>query len=65
MIYDRLNVHLGGNHHSMPGMCQLCETHTHIFECPICGQTPWLYIDNEEGMCHDGHCATKGVDYAD
>lgn len=65
VIYDRLNIHLGGNHHSMPGMCQLCETHTHIFECPICGQTHWLYIDNEEGMCHDGHCATKGVDYAD
>ena len=65
VIYDRLNIHLGGNHHSMLGLCQLCKTHIHIFECPICRQAHWLINDNHDGMCYDGHCATKDVDYKD
>lgn len=65
VIYDRLNIHNTGNHHSMPGMCQCCEAHPEIFECPVCGQTHWLYSDVYDWMCYDGHCTTKNVDYTD
>lgn len=63
VVYDRLNIHLRENHHSMPGMCQHCEAHPQIFECPKCGQTHWLYSDEYDCMCYDGHCTTKGIDY--
>lgn len=63
VIYDRLNIHLNGNHHSMPGMCQHCESHPDIFECPICGQAHWNYCDKYDWMCYDGHCTTENVDY--
>lgn len=65
VIYDRLNIHLKGNHHSMPGMCQHCEAHPDVFECPICGQSHWNYCDRFDGMCYAGHCTTKNVDYTD
>ena len=65
VIYDKMNIHLGGNHHSMPGLCQHCESHPQIFECPICGQTYWQFSDKEDWMCYDGHCTTQGVDYKD
>lgn len=65
VIYDKMNIHLGGNHHSMPGLCQHCDAHPQIFECPICGQTHWLYSDTYDWMCYDGHCTTQGVDYKD
>lgn len=60
VIYDRLNIHLKGNHHSMPGLCQLCEAHPDVFECPVCGQTHWKFGDKYDWMCYDGHCAQKG-----
>ena len=63
VIYDRLNIHLKGNHHSMPGFCQYCEAHPEIFECPICHQTHWLHSDVNDRMCSDGHCATTKKDY--
>lgn len=63
VIYDRLNIHLAGNHHSMPGMCLHCEAHPEIFECPICGQSHWNFGDKEDWMCYDGHCATDNKDY--
>lgn len=63
VIYDRLNVHNPGNKHCMPGLCQKCEEHTYIFECPMCGQTHWMYIDNFNHMCSDGHCAVLNEDY--
>lgn len=65
VIYDRLNIHLKGNHHSMPGMCQHCEAHPDIFECPVCGQSHWNFGDKYDWMCMDGHCTTKNVDYID
>lgn len=63
VIYDKLNIHLGGNHHSMPGLCQHCESHPEIFECPKCGQTHWLFSGKEDWMCYDGHCTTQNMDY--
>lgn len=57
VIYDRLNIHLKGNHHSMPGLCQLCEAHPDVFECPVCGQTYWNFGDKYDWMCYEGHCA--------
>lgn len=65
VIYDKMNIHLKGNHHSMPGLCQHCEAHPQIFECPICGQSHWMYSDTYDWMCYDGHCTTKGTDYKD
>ena len=65
VIYDKMNIHLKGNHHSMSGLCQHCDAHPQIFECPICGQTHWLYSDTYDWMCYDGHCTTQGVDYKD
>lgn len=64
VIYDRLNIHVPGNKHCMPGLCQCCEERPYIFECPICGQTHWESWDNdEETTCTDGHCATQNRDY--
>lgn len=63
VVYDKLNIHLDGNHHSMPGFCQHCESHPEIFECPICGQTHWRYSDTYDWMCYDGHCTTQNKDY--
>ncbi len=63
VVYDRLNIHYPKNHHSMPGFCQHCEAHPQIFECPICGQTHWLYSDTYDWMCYDGHCTTENKDY--
>ena len=65
VVYDKLNIHLEGNYHSMPGLCQHCEAHPQIFECPICGQTHWQFSGKEDWMCYDGHCTTKRVDYKD
>lgn len=64
VIYDRLNIHVPGNKHSMFGLCQCCEERPYIFECPICGQTHWEYWRNDEATtCSDGHCATLNRDY--
>ena len=65
VIYDKLNIHLKGNHHSMPGMCQLCEEHLDVFECPICGQSHCNFGDQYDWMCYDGHCTTVNEDYSD
>lgn len=64
VIYDRLNIHVPDNKHSMPGLCQCCEERPSIFECPICGQTHWEFWDNDsETTCTDGHCASQNRDY--
>ena len=65
VIYDKMNIHLKENHHSMPGLCQHCEAHPQIFECPICGQSHWMYSDTYDWMCYDGHCATRNKDYVE
>lgn len=64
VIYDTLNIHNSGNHHTISGLCQCCEEHPYIFECPICGQTHWESWKNYDATtCTDGHCATKNIDY--
>lgn len=64
VLYDRLNIHNPGNGHSMPGLCQCCEERPYIFECPVCGQTHWMYWENDDAStCTKGHCATKNIDY--
>lgn len=64
VIYDRLNIHIPGNKHNMSGLCQCCEERPYIFECPICGQTHWMFWQNDDAItCTDGHCATINVDY--
>lgn len=60
VVYDILNIHLDGNHHSMPGFCQKCEAKPLIFECPQCGQSHWMYTDKYDWMCDEGHCANNG-----
>ncbi len=65
VIYDRLNIHVKGNHHSISGMCQHCDARPEIFECPKCGQTYWMYTDSYDWMCYDGHCTTYNQDYDD
>lgn len=63
VIYDKLNIHLKGNGHNMPGLCQKCEAHPGIFECPQCGKTHWMYCDEDEHTCANGHCGTLDIDY--
>jgi len=65
VIYDRLNIHVKGNQHSISGMCQNCDSRPEIFECPKCGQTYWMYSDTYDWMCYDGHCTTYDQDYVD
>ena len=63
VIYDRLNIHMSGNEHNMPGVCQKCEAQPGIFECPKCGKTHWMFCDEDERTCSNGHCATLNIDY--
>lgn len=63
-IYDTLNIHLQGNHHSMPGCCLKCDTHLPVYECPICHQSRILYENGSiQGQCYEGWCETRKQSY--
>lgn len=56
VIYDNLDIHNPGNHHTMTGFCMNCEEHTEVFECPVCGEAHDVLLNHSGQYCSEGHC---------
>lgn len=60
VIYDHLDIHNEGNHHTINGMCLNCDEKTEVFECPECGVAHDVLLDYIGGdYCCEGHCVNK------
>lgn len=59
VIYDNWNVHNEGNHHTMRGMCLVCEEDTYVFEYPVCGEAHDTTKNFEREYCDENHCVNK------
>lgn len=60
VIYDHLDIHNEGNHHTINGKCLNCDEDTEVFECPVCGvahDKVLDYIGYE--CCKEGHCINR------
>lgn len=61
VIYDNLDIHNEGNHHTMHGFCMKCEKDTYVYEYPVCGVAHDTRKDMLGKYCSEGQCINQSI----